>query len=156
MSLSDLTGVFGSIEVTFEQHTEVTVDPPQFSLACRTQGGPATTVVWKRDGTTVADDGNHTTSQIVLDAGSAIYYNVLVVTGREGGEYECTVSHDRISIAESLTVEGTYLYVCTYVSVDVYCKAMISLWRVYTYILVYYCSCKCTHYKLFICYSCEH
>ena len=112
---SDLTGVFVSIEVTFEQHTEVTVDPPQFSLACRTQGGPATTVVWKRDGTTVADDGNHTTSQIVLDAGSAIYYNVLVVTGREGGEYECTVSHDRISIAESLTVEGTYLYECTYV-----------------------------------------
>ena len=85
------------------------VDPPQFSLTCRSEGGPATTVEWQRDGITIVDDIDHSSSQIVLDAVDAVYHNVLVVTGRNGGEYKCTV-FSRTSISATIHVEGTLLY----------------------------------------------
>ena len=92
--------------MSFELETEITEDPPRFSLTCTTEGGPATNVEWERDGVAIVDDANHSSSQIVVDAVDAEYDNVLVVTGRNGGEYSCTVSHARTSIIGSIQVEG--------------------------------------------------
>ena len=110
MSISYLVGIFSTLMITFEMETELTSDPPQFSLTCRSEGGPATMVEWERDGVIVQDDSNHSTSQIVLNAAPAVYHNVLVVTGREGGEYTCTVTNAKTTFITTTDVEGTILH----------------------------------------------
>ena len=82
-------------------HTNPNVSPPQFTLTCRSEGGPATNVTWQRDGVTVQEDSDHQTSQIIVDTSwDAVYENRLRVTGREGGAYQCTVSNNRDDFPE--------------------------------------------------------
>ena len=48
------------------------------------------------NGQPVEEDSEHETSQIVVDtAADTIYENRLRITGREGGDYQCTVSSHR-------------------------------------------------------------
>ena len=85
---------------------------PQFTLTCISTGGPATTVTWTRDSVTVTE-GNET----VLDnRGTSQYTHTLTVTGREEGDYTCTVANNRPSnnmASAQLTVQGTYTCTCT-------------------------------------------
>ena len=104
--LQHMAGAFQSVEVAFELETGLTDDPPQFSLTCISEGGPATNVQWEREGDDIVDDANHSFSQIVVDAVEAIYHNILVVTGRYDGEYTCMVSHSRTSFSDSIIIEG--------------------------------------------------
>ena len=106
-SLCVHTGMIESIEISFELRTAIDSDQLQFTLVCQTQGGPATAAVWERNGADIMDDGNFTTSQIVVDAVSATYNNTLLVSSRLGGQYTCTVTNDRGSMTSSLNVEGT-------------------------------------------------
>ena len=91
------TGQLTSASVSFTAlHTEPNVSPPEFTLTCRSEGGPATTVSWQRNGQPVEEDSEHEASQIVVDtAADTVYENRLRVTGREGGDYQCTVSSNR-------------------------------------------------------------
>ena len=54
-------------------------------------------MVWRRDGSIVEEDSNHTTSQIIVDTSSnTVYNNTLRVRGRETTvNYMCTVSNNR-------------------------------------------------------------
>ena len=75
----------------------------QFTLTCISTGGPATTVIWTRDSTTVTEG-----TQTVLDNGvTAHYTHTLLVKGRQEGLYRCTVKN-KISNSSSaeLNVEG--------------------------------------------------
>lgn len=101
-----LAGAIEEVEMSFQLETAVTVDPPQFSVTCRSVGGPATTVTWERNGVTIQDNATFSSSQIVTDAVMAEYLNVLVVAGRYAGEYECTVSNDRPSFSSTIDLEG--------------------------------------------------
>ena len=77
---------------------------PQFTLTCISTGGPATTVSWTRDSTTVITEGTET---VLNDAVAARYTHTLNVTGRLGGEYTCTVVNNKPSTASAtLTVRG--------------------------------------------------
>ena len=60
---------------------------PQITLTCISTGGPATTVTWTRDSTTVTE-GSET---VLDDPVAAQYTHTLTVT--TGGEYTCTVSN---------------------------------------------------------------
>ena len=74
---------------------------PQFTLTCVSTGGPATTVTWTRDSTTVIED----------DSVTAQYTHTLTVTGHLGGLYACTVSNNKPSSASaSITVTGNTLF----------------------------------------------
>jgi hypothetical protein len=84
-------GSFHSVQVEFELQTEVTEDPPLFTLTCISEGSPVTSVVWEREGEEIVDDASHSSSQIVVNAVDVVYHNVLMVRGRNGGEYTCTV-----------------------------------------------------------------
>ena len=95
-------------------HTEPNVSPPEFTLTCRSEGGPATTVSWQRNGATVEEDSDHETSQIIVDTtGNTVYENRLRVRGREGGTYRCTVRNtfgsSGSSRVRSFTVDGRLL-----------------------------------------------
>ena len=80
---------------------------PQFTLTCISIGGPATTVTWTRDSTTVMGD-----EMTVLDnATTAHYTHTLTVTGRLGGKYTCNVTNAKPSEAvANFTVQGNAQY----------------------------------------------
>ena len=90
-------GELASATVSFTAlHSEPNVEPPEFSLTCLSVGGPATTVSWLRGSQPVQEDSDHETSQILTVTTQATQYeNRLTVTGREAGQYWCTVSSNR-------------------------------------------------------------
>ena len=76
---------------------EVTFDSDQLTLTCISTGGPATTVTWTRDSTTVTIGAQ----SILNSAVNAQYTHTLTVT--TGGEYTCTVENNKPS-SDSATV----------------------------------------------------
>ena len=76
---------------------------PQFTLTCISTGGPATTVTWTRDSTTVTE-GNKT---VLNDSVTAQYTHNLTVTGRLPGLYTCTVRNNKpFTKSVSFVVKG--------------------------------------------------
>ena len=74
---------------------------PQFTLTCISTGGPATTVTWTRDSEVVVG------STVLDNAETANYTHTLTVTGRLGGDYQCTLTNTKPSEAVAdFTVEG--------------------------------------------------
>jgi len=74
----------------------------QFTLTCTSTGGPATTVTWTRNSETVSGG-----MSALDDPVNATYTHTLTVTGRQGGQYQCTVSNDKPSEASAnFTVQG--------------------------------------------------
>ena len=93
---------------------------PQFTLTCISTGGPATTVTWTRDSTTVTE-GNET---VLNDPETAQYTHTLTVRGNIEGLYTCTVTEGNGTVlndpetaqyTHTLTVRGNIegLYTCT-------------------------------------------
>ena len=83
-------------------HVDLNGESPQFTLTCTSTGGPATTVTWTRDSETVS--GGMT---VLDDPVTAQYTHTLTVTGRLGGQYQCTVSNNKPSQdSASITVQG--------------------------------------------------
>ena len=74
----------------------------QFTITCVSMAGPATHVNWTRDSKAVLG------GMTVLDNPvTAQYTHTLTVTGRLGGQYQCTVFNSKPSSSTAqLTVEG--------------------------------------------------
>ena len=91
-----------SVTMNFTLHTEPNASVPEFTISCRTHGGPATNVQWTvNDGTLMQID--HETSQLILDTSlDSVYDNRLRVRERRSGTYKCEVS-----IPMSSKVEGS-------------------------------------------------
>ena len=79
---------------------DVMFDPDQLTLTCISTGGPATTVTWTKDSTTVTE-GTHT---VLDDPETAQYTHTLTVT--TGGEYTCTVANNKPSSALATIILG--------------------------------------------------
>ena len=81
----------------------MTFDSDQMTLTCISTGGPATTVTWTRDSTTVTEG----TETVLDDPEIAQYTHTLTVT--TGGVYTCTVSNNKPSSdSASITLSGTF------------------------------------------------
>ena len=88
--------------MTLTVNFDLNGDSPQFTLTCTSTGGPATTVTWTRDSQTVS--GGVT---VLDDPETAQYTHTLTVTGRLGGQYQCTVANSKPSQASTqFTVQG--------------------------------------------------
>ena len=74
---------------------EVTFDHDQLTLTCISTGGPATTVTWTRDSTTITEG----TETVLEDPEAGQYTHTLTVT--TGGEYTCTVENNKPSSARA-------------------------------------------------------
>ena len=120
LSLMWNTGQLNSLVYTnFTLHTELRASVPEFTISCRTHGGPATTVQWTVNGVPVQEDRYHETSQLILDTSlNSVYDNRLSVRGRRNGTYNCTIGNnirdydDRISVTEvkgTLNISGNVL-----------------------------------------------
>ena len=94
-------GLFNTIGGNITISGDVTFDPDLRTLTCISTGGPATTVTWTRDSTTVTEG----TDTVLNDAPMATYTHTLNVS--IGGEYRCTVTNSKPSTASaSATLEG--------------------------------------------------
>ena len=79
----------------------VIFDSDQLTLTCISTGGPATTVTWTRDFTTVTEG----TETVIDDSAIAQYTHTLTVT--TGGEYTCTVENNKPSSdSATITLKG--------------------------------------------------
>ena len=77
---------------------------PQFTLTCNSTGGPATTVSWTRDSTTVITEGTDT---VLNDPVTAQYTHTLTETGRLEKLYTCTVANNKPSnVSASYMLKG--------------------------------------------------
>ena len=86
----------------FTMISDLNGDNPQFSFTCISIAGPATTVTWTRDSETVS--GGMT---VFNNAVTAQYTHTLTVTGRLGGQYQCTVTNSKPSSGTAqFTIQG--------------------------------------------------
>ena len=72
----------------------------QFTITCISAGGPATTITWTRDSTTVTEG----TETVLDDPLTAQYTHTLTATGT--GEYSCTVANSAFSTSATITLRG--------------------------------------------------
>ena len=81
------------------------MSPPEFSIVCRSEGGPATCVFWVGPlNTHVQEDSDHETSQIIVDTShNSVYENRLRVRGRESGTYRCTIIRNQYQLNETIS-----------------------------------------------------
>ena len=94
--------------IDFTPNSDLNGDSPQFTLTCISTGGPATTVTWTRDSTTVTEG----TETVLDDNVTAQYTHTLTVSGRLGGLYTCTVSNNKPSTASvNIIIQGKILFV---------------------------------------------
>ena len=78
----------------FDLLTEPSVSPPEFSIICRTHGGPATYVHWA-----LLSQNNYSIdkeeSQLIVDTShNSVYRNEVRVRGRHSGRYTCIISNN--------------------------------------------------------------
>ena len=73
-----------------------------FTLTCISTGGPATTVTWTRDSTTVTQG----TQTVLNDGVTAQFTHTLLVTERIEGSYKCTVANGFSEVEAELIVQG--------------------------------------------------
>ena len=85
-------------------------DQSSQTLTCTSTGGPATTVTWSRDNTTILLDGStFQASQIVTDTSTATYENRLRMVSKSAslsGTYRCSVWNTGGSDEDSLVITG--------------------------------------------------
>ena len=83
--------------MTLTVNSDLNGASPQFTLTCISTGGPATTVTWTRDSTTVTEG----TETVLNDPVTAWYTHTLTVTGEKGGLYNCKVENNKPSTTSS-------------------------------------------------------
>ena len=84
-------------DVTFTLRTD-----NSFTLTCISTGGPATTVTWTRDSTTVTQG----TQTVLNDGETAQFTHTLLVTDRREGSYKCRVANGFSEVEAELIVQG--------------------------------------------------
>ena len=88
--------------ITFTVDYDLNGESPRFTLTCTSTGGPATTVNWTRNSESVLGG-----MSALENAITAQYTHTLTVTGRLGGQYQCTVSNNKPSQdSASFTVQS--------------------------------------------------
>ena len=80
--------------MNFFLHTEPNASVPEFTVTCRTYGGPATNVQWTiLSSNNIQEDPNG--YQVLVDKSEfSIYDNNVHVMGRKGGLYSCFISNN--------------------------------------------------------------
>ena len=89
--------------------TSVTFDDQSRTLTCTSTGGPATTVIWRRDGVVITLNTTHQQTNRVVDPVEGIYQTVLTINSSVGqimGIYNCTVKNIRGESSKTVFVPG--------------------------------------------------
>ena len=90
----------GNISVVSEDN-----DDSNFTLACISTGGPATTVTWTKDNVKITEG----TETVLNDPVTAQYTHTLTVSSE--GIYTCTVANSISSATANFSTPGNYYLV---------------------------------------------
>ena len=96
--------LFNPPNLYFTLDSEVSEDPPQFTLTCVSKGGPASLVVWERGGMEMTENSTYSTSQIIVDTSSTTVYNNNLRVLQRLVRYQCDVTNRQNSITARLQV----------------------------------------------------
>ena len=117
------TGMYHSeslIMYVFSNHS-ITIGKPQIenfyfnanqqSLICTSAKGPATDVIWERNGATLSLDGiKYSQTQLINNTAESIYVSTLYIRDLNpadvAGNYSCTVGNLRDSIKQVIEING--------------------------------------------------
>ena len=88
-------------------------EPPIFTLAGETRGGPPTSYNWTRNGVEITNSSSFTISISLNAEGGfteSVYVSTLVVRGNFPGVYQYSVTNRAMNNSrdDSFTIEGTY------------------------------------------------
>lgn len=85
----------------------------QQSLTCTSANGPATQVIWERNGAALSLDGNsYSQIQLINDTNESIYDSTLFIRDLSpadvAGNYSCTIKNvrDRLGIKQVIEING--------------------------------------------------
>ena len=92
------------VQVSFHFKVNESSDDIIFSLTCNSTGGPASSVVWTRNGFLLHNTG----PLIMTDAFTLSYSSILMVSARAPGTYTCTIrgTSDQVLSSANFTVQG--------------------------------------------------
>ena len=82
------------ISTNFFLHTAPNASVPEFTITCRTYGGPATTVNWLRAIANFHKQLQNSYQVIVDKSERSVYDNNLHVIGRKDGSYVCAITNN--------------------------------------------------------------
>ena len=98
------TGNIVNLSVYFTLHTDPRAEVPEFTISCRTYGGPATFVNW-----IVRTQIDNETSQLILNSSHyTVYDNRFRVKGRKPGDYSCLITNIQSTVRNDTTVMGMF------------------------------------------------
>ena len=91
--------------------TSIIYDDQSNTLTCTSSGGPATNVIWKKDGVVITLNGTYQQTQIVTNTETSTYQTVLNINSSVNqsdivGTYNCTVENTRGESSETVVVPG--------------------------------------------------
>ena len=88
--MTHFIGQLQNVSFHFNLHTDPRAEVPEFTVSCRTYGGPVTIVNWAVN----REPFHEGTSQVVLDTSHSVYDNRLRVTGKITGHYLCLITNN--------------------------------------------------------------
>ena len=93
ISFRAMVGILNmSVLVSFTLHTEPRINPPEFTVTCQTQGGPAEEIQWFLNRHSLESYVNQ--SKVIRSTThNSIYDNNVRVRGRFSGMYRCSISN---------------------------------------------------------------
>ena len=111
-----LTDTLEIVSITFNLTTDERADNSEFTITCRTQGGPATRVQWIRgqDQQEIKNNASYEMSQHIVNGSEVtVYDNKLKVRGRRYGEYRCIIGFGE-ELQKPIDVSGKRIEVYSY------------------------------------------
>ena len=90
----------------FILHTEPRVNPPEFTVICQTQGGPAQQVEWFLNGHSVNASFVNQSKVILSTRSNSVYNNNIHVRGRLSGMCKCIISNSVSSCSAVGNITG--------------------------------------------------
>ena len=111
-----ITHIIGILQIEslhFTLHTEPSVSPPEFSMTCRTHGGPATHIYIDPPLDRLLGGSSTKRSQIILDTSrNSVYENTVHVKGIYSGNYDFRIANNidnYFPTAENVVTERIYI-----------------------------------------------
>lgn len=89
--------------------TSISYDPSTQTITCTSTGGPATTVSWSKDDTSITEGQLYRQSKMITDRSISTFENRLSILDKSSdvaGNYSCIVTNSRGSTQRSQYLEG--------------------------------------------------
>ena len=107
------------------------MSPPEFSIICRTHGGPATNVEWFLPLSDEMEFIDYESSQLIVDTSyNTVYENRLLVRGSHSGIYQCRIENNISPTASYLVHQSVRITGMTIIIlyVSLFSSDMYSCW----------------------------